>query len=254
MGQAPPRTDEQHFLEGPQSRLAEFRRVTRIASEFIRGFRRLHFLRPCVTVFGSARFGADHRYYAMARELGRRVAEAGLHRHDRRRPGHHGGRQPRSAGGGRLHGRLQHRAALEQEPNAYLDRWVEFRYFFVRKVMLVKYSYAFAALPGGYGTMDEVFETATLIQTGKIEGFPVVLLGRDYWSPLMDFLHETMIPEGTIDAREADYALLTDDVDEALEAILTGLRERFGFEPRPQRRRSRLLGEKDRDAATTQKE
>ena len=156
--------------------------------EYLRAFRALHFVGPCVTVFGSARFTEDHPYYQLAREVGRLLSHAGLHRDDRRRPRHHGGRQPRRQGGRRALGRLQHQLPNEQKPNPYLDRWIEFRYFFVRKVMLVKYSYAFIALPGGFGTLDELFEIATLIQTGKIRDFPVVLMGTDFWEPLLDFL------------------------------------------------------------------
>jgi hypothetical protein len=132
----------------------------------------------------------------------------------------------------------------EQEPNAYLDTFVEFRHFFVRKVMLVKYSYAFVAMPGGFGTLDEIFETATLIQTGKIQSFPLVVMGTEYWQPLLDFMRERMIAEGTIAPGDLEALLVTDSVDEAAEHIhrvgtgLFGLRWQRG--PRPQR----ALGER----------
>jgi hypothetical protein len=138
------------------------------------------------------------------------------------------------------------RLPLEQKPNPYLDTWIEFRYFFVRKVMLAKYSYAFIALPGGFGTLDEVFEIATLIQTGKVQSFPLILMGKDYWSPLMDFLRTRMLASGTIEARDIEMIVLTDSPDEAMAHIIRVVTDRFGFtwSQRPRPRPSRLLGEK----------
>jgi len=127
---------------------------------------------------------------------------------------------------------------MEQKPNAYLDRFVEFHYFFIRKVMLVKYSDGFIVMPGGFGTMDEVFETAVLIQTGKIEAFPIVLMGRDYWQPLIDFVRGTMIEEATISPEDLDLVLVTDDPDEAVNHILEAHRLKNG-RPKP----SPVLGE-----------
>ena len=124
----------------------------------------------------------------------------------------------------------------EQKPNAFLDRWIQFRYFFIRKVMLVKYSYAFIALPGGFGTMDELFETATLIQTGKISNFPLVLMGVEYWQPLIDFLRDRMVRDGTIAAPDLATIQLTDSPSEAMEMILT---RSSGFGLRWQRAASR---------------
>lgn len=128
----------------------------------------------------------------------------------------------------------------EQKPNRYLDRWVEFRYFFVRKVMLLKYSYAFIVMPGGLGTMDELFEALTLIQTKKISNFPVVLLGIEYWKPLCEFL-KRMVGAGTIDEADLQLLLLTDSVDEAMTHIQKHAVEQFGLRKTP--RRSRLLRE-----------
>ena len=179
--------EERSFLAGPTWRLTELRRIVRIFFEFLRGFRSLHFVGPCVTVFGSARFPDGHRYYEMAREVG-----GGLGR----RPGFTvmtgGGpgvmeaanRGAREAGGRSVGCNIE--LPHEQKPNPYLDFFLEFRYFFVRKVMLVKYSYGFVVLPGGFGTLDEIFETATLIQTGKIPGFPLVLMGSEYWKDLFE--------------------------------------------------------------------
>jgi uncharacterized protein (TIGR00730 family) len=117
----------------------------------------------------------------------------------------------------------------EQFPNPYLDKYITFRYFFVRKVMLVKYSYAFVALPGGFGTLDEIFETATLIQTGKIQDFPLVLIGKDFWQPLMAFFHERLIREGTIERIDVERLLITDSPEEAVAAIQTTAMQRFNL-------------------------
>jgi hypothetical protein len=138
------------------------------------------------------------------------------------------------------------RLPQEQKPNPYLDKWVEFRYFFVRKVMLAKYSYAFVVLPGGFGTLDEVFEIATLIQTGKVRGFPLVLMGVDFWSPLMDFFATRLLALGTIEAKDIEMLFLTDSPDEAMARIVDVVTKNFSFtwatrrKPRP----SRLLREK----------
>jgi hypothetical protein len=237
-----PASDEGRFLEGPGSRLAELARLGRILLEFLRGFRKLHFVGPCVTVFGSARFPQDHPYCALARETGRRLARAGFTVMTGGGPGvmEAANRGAREAGGRSIgcNIRLPH----EQAPNPYLDLMVEFRYFFVRKVMLVKYSYAFVALPGGFGTMDEVFEAATLIQTGKMRDFPVVLMGRDYWEPLLGFLSGTMVREGTIAPRDVARFLVTDSPEEAVAGILAQATTRFGL--RWERKPRWILGEK----------
>ena len=127
----------------------------------------------------------------------------------------------------------------EQAPNPYLDVWVTFKHFYVRKVMLVKYSYAFVAMPGGFGTLDEIFETVTLIQTGKIRDFPVVLFGAAYWSPLIEFIRGTLIPAKTIDARDLDRVLVTDSIDQAVDHIRGVALGEFGlrYVPQPLRRR-----------------
>jgi uncharacterized protein (TIGR00730 family) len=236
--------EEGRFLEGPGSRLAELARLLRITLEFLRGFRRLHFVGPCVTVFGSARFKEDHRYYAIARDVGRRLARAGFTVMTGGGPGimEAANRGAREAGGRSIGCNIQ--IPHEQAPNPYLDLMVEFRYFFVRKVMLVKYSYAYVALPGGFGTMDEVFEAATLIQTGKMRDFPVVVMGKDYWEPLLSFLRDTMIPAGTIEPRDLDRIVVTDSPEEAVSTILHAATGRFGL--RWERRKPKwILGEKE---------
>ena len=160
----------------------------RILGECVKGFRRLHFVGPCVTVFGSARFEEDHPYYVLARELGARLAEAGFAVMTGGGPGimEAANRGAKDVGGTSVGCNIT--LPVEQKPNPYLDRWVEFRYFFVRKMMLEKYSYAFIVMPGGIGTLDELFETAMLIQTGKMKDFPIVLMGKSFWTPLLDYL------------------------------------------------------------------
>ena len=234
---------EQQFLEGPRSRLAELWRALRIFGELIRGFRALHFLPPCVTVFGSARFADDNRWYQLARETAAGLARIGFSIITGGGPGimEAANRGAREAGGHSIGCNIV--LPHEQRPNPYLDRFVEFRYFFVRKVMLVKYSYAFVILPGGFGTLDELFEVATLIQTGKVKDFPVVLMGRDYWQPMVDYLRGTMVKAGTIAAADVDRLLLTDDPQVAVDTIREAAKRRFGLSLRPLRKPQRLLGE-----------
>lgn len=215
--------EQRRFLEGPQSRVQEFLRVCRIAAEFIRGFRALHFVGPCVTVFGSARFREGNPYYELAREVGGRIAGQGLTVMTGGGPGimEAANRGAKEAGGRSIGCNII--LPQEQEPNPYVDRFVEFRYFFVRKVMLVKYSSAFVVLPGGFGTLDELFEAATLVQTRKILSFPIVLMGREYWMPLLEFIRARLIPFGTISASDLDLLTVTDSPDEAMRAVARGL-------------------------------
>ncbi|MCB9887162.1 MAG: TIGR00730 family Rossman fold protein [Planctomycetes bacterium] len=236
---------EHHFLAGPRSRLHEFGRVLRIAGEFIRGFRALHFLPPCVTVFGSARFGEDNRWYQLARQVSAELSRAGFTIMTGGGPGimEAANRGARDVGGLSVGCNIM--LPHEQEPNPYIDHFVEFRYFFVRKVMLVKYSYAFVVMPGGFGTMDELFEAATLIQTKKIEEFPLVLMGVDYWRPLLEFVRKTMVAEGTIDVADIDRILVTDDVAIAVAHVLKGAASHLGERRRP----NVLLGESKPKAA-----
>jgi len=218
-GKEPPTGGERDLLAGPSFRRSEFMRVVRIAAELIRGFRALHFVGPCVTVFGSARFNSGSLHYEQARLIGRRIAELDLAVMTGGGPGimEAANRGARDAGGKSIGCNIE--LPMEQEPNPYLDKFVEFRYFFVRKVMLVKYSCAFVVLPGGFGTLDEVFETLVLIQTGKIHNFPIVLMGRDYWRPIVDFARFNLVEAGAIDETDLDLVVFTDDPDEAMEVI-----------------------------------
>jgi uncharacterized protein (TIGR00730 family) len=205
---------ERRLLGGPRSRTNEFFRVVRIGIEFIRGFRALHFLGPCVTVFGSARFNEHHRYYHLARQAGQRIARQGFVVMTGGGPGimEAANRGAKDVGGKSVGCNIL--LPHEQDPNPYLDRCVTFHYFFVRKVMLVKYSQAFVIFPGGFGTLDEAFEAATLIQTRKVFDFPLIFVGVDYWQPFFDFLRDTLVEQGTISPEDLSRLVLTDSLDE----------------------------------------
>ncbi len=223
------RADVRRFLEGPGGRGSELARLCRISYEFFRGFRSLHFIGPCVTVFGSARFRETHPHYIMAHEVGAELAKVGFTVMTGGGPGvmEAANRGAREAGGHSVGCNIE--LPHEQDPNPYLDKVVSFKYFFVRKVMLVKYSYAFVTLPGGFGTMDEIFETATLIQTAKIRNFPLVVMGRDYWAPLLEFVSGRMVEAGTIDRADVEQIFVTDSAVEAAHHIRDVTMERFGL-------------------------
>jgi uncharacterized protein (TIGR00730 family) len=240
-GAGPP--EVRRFLQGPQPRGSELVRTVRIAAELIRGFRALHFVGPCVTVFGSARFPEDHRYCALARDVGAGLARAGFTVMTGGGPGvmEAANRGAKAAGGRSIGCNIE--LPVEQRPNPYLDRWITFRHFFVRKVMLVKYSYAFIALPGGFGTLDEIFEMATLVQTGKIRRFPLVLIGSEFWQPLLDFVEDRLVASRTVDPEDAAQLRVTDSADEAVEIVTASALAEFGLTYGPRLRPRWLLGE-----------
>ncbi|MBX7219157.1 MAG: TIGR00730 family Rossman fold protein [Blastocatellia bacterium] len=236
-------SEEQYFLEGPKSRSSEFLMTLRLVFDFIRGFRVLHFVGPCVTVFGSARFAERHPHYELAREVGKAVSQLGFTVMTGGGPGimEAANRGAQEGGGNSVGCNIV--LSTEQQPNPYLDRQVTLRYFFVRKVLLLKYSYAFIVMPGGVGTMDEFFEALTLIQTRKIKNFPIVLMGKSYWQPLVGLL-EKMAEAKAIDPADMDLLLFTDSVEEAMRHLQTHAIERFGLLRRKVPvRRSWLLGE-----------
>jgi uncharacterized protein (TIGR00730 family) len=197
-----------------------------------------------VTVFGSARFTEDQPYYQLAREVGARLARAGFTVMTGGGPGimEAANRGAKEAGGYSVGCNIE--LPHEQKPNPYLDRWITFRHFYVRKLMLIKYSYAFIALPGGFGTLDEIFETATLIQTGKIQDFPLVLMGRDYWQPLLDFFRGRLLAAKTIDPIDAERIPVTDSAEELVRSITDIAMHQFGLTYGPRLRRRWLFGEK----------
>jgi len=234
---------ERRFLEGPQPRGFELWSTVKIWAEIFRGIRRFHFLGPCVTVFGSARFTDQHPAYAQARLIGRLLAEAGFTVMTGGGPGimEAANRGARDAGGRSVGCNIQ--LPKEQHHNAYLDHWITFDNFFVRKLMLRKYSYAFIACPGGYGTLDEVFETMTLIQTGKILNFPVALVGTDYWAPLLRFLRERLLRDKMIDPIDVDRIVVSDSAEQVVESVRETAMKTFGLSYGPKARRRWWLGE-----------
>ena len=213
-----PKIDRQTYLEGPKSRVNELGFSIKVFLQFIKGFRKLHFVGPCITVFGSARFKEGEQYYQMAYNVGKMISEMGF---------------TTMTGGGPGIMEAANRGAFENEgysvgcnivlpfeqhPNPYMHTSVDIDYFFVRKFLLLKYSYAFVILPGGWGTMDEMFETLTLIQTGVIQKFPIVVMGKEYYQDLCDYL-EFMVEQRTISPSDLLLIKFTDSFQEAREHI-----------------------------------
>jgi uncharacterized protein (TIGR00730 family) len=210
---------DEALLRGSDDLLADFDRGFRMFKEFVGGCRALHDIGPAVTVFGSARFDESHRYYRLTRELGRELARRRYAVVTGGGPGVMEAANRGAREGGGLSVGCNIVLPHEQQPNAYLDRSLSFDHFFVRKVMLVKYSLGFVLMPGGYGTLDEIFETVTLVQTGKIRRFPIVAMGRSYWQSMLDFISQTLFREGTAAEGEVGGFLVTDSVSEACEHI-----------------------------------
>jgi uncharacterized protein (TIGR00730 family) len=218
-------------LEGPKPRINEFKFALQIFFEFIKGFRALHFIGPCVTVFGSARFKEDHLYYKQAREIGKRIAELGMVTMTGGGPGimEAANRGAFEAGGKSVGCNIK--LPFEQTPNPYVQTSITFSFFFIRKVLLVKYSYAFIIMPGGFGTQDEFFETLTLAQTKVINDFPIVVIGRSYYQPFQHWM-DHMIQAGTISPEDKKFVLFTDSVDEAINHISSYVRTNYKVTPR----------------------
>lgn len=185
-----------------------------IAREFIRGFRKLHFVGPCVTFFGSARFKEGHPYYEVTRELAQRVGRVGFSVMTGGGPGlmEAANRGARDVGAMSIGCNIL--LPHEQKPNDHLDVSLTFERFFVRKVLLVKYSICFVVMPGGAGTVDELFETITLIQTGKVKDFPILLYGKDYWAPMLQQI-DRMVEQGTLGRKELEFLYVADNLEEA---------------------------------------
>ncbi len=221
---------EIEFLAGPQSRWKEFKFTIEVFFEFLKGFRALHFTGPCVTIFGSARFSEDHPNYKITVEFASRIAQLGFTIMTGGGPGiMEAANKGAKAVGGRSVGCnivLPH----EQTPNPYLDKWVNIKFFFVRKTLLIKYSYAFVVMPGGFGTVDECFEALTLIQTKMIEGFPIVIFDKDFHKALLEHI-ANMKKAGTISAIDDTLYLVTDSVDEAVDYIKNNAISKFNLRP-----------------------
>lgn len=243
-GKNPSTAETRHFLAGPLGRLTELHRAFRIFAELVRGFRALHFTGPCVTVFGSARFKENHRYYDMAREMGSRIADLGVTVMTGGGPGimEAANRGAKDVPGSKSIG-CNIILPKEQHPNPYVDQWIDFEHFFVRKLMLIKYSYAFIVMPGGFGTMDELFEVLTLIQTGKLEDFPVALMGTDFYGPGIDQL-KLFVERATIDPLDLTKLTVSDDPVQVVNGITDTVMKRFGLSyAEPKTRKRWWLGE-----------
>jgi len=216
------------FLEGPQSRWKELRFAVEVLIEFIKGFRALHFSGPCVTIFGSARFKDGHPYFEKTEELAGRIAQLGFTIMTGGGPGiMEAANKGAKDVGGRSVGCnivLPH----EQTPNPYLDKWVNIKFFFVRKTLLIKYSYAFVVMPGGFGTLDEYFESLTLIQTKMIEQFPIVIFDKAFHKELLEHI-ELMKSKGTISENDSQFFLVTDSVEEAVNYIQQNTIKKFNL-------------------------
>jgi uncharacterized protein (TIGR00730 family) len=240
---SPSRADE-IFLEEPRSRIREFITLVRVMRDFVRGFRVLHFVGPCVTVFGSARIKSDSPYYELARKMGAAIAQLGFTVMTGGGPGimEAANRGAKDVGGRSVGCNIE--LPHEQTPNGYLDRFVTLHYFFVRKTLLIKYSYGFVILPGGAGTLDEMFEAITLIQTRKMKNFPVVIMGTDYWDEILPFI-DKMAKAGMIAPSDLELVHATNSVDDAIAHIRSHAIERFGLHvSRRVRPHSRWLGER----------
>lgn len=219
------------FLDGPQSRWQELKFTFKTMRELITGFRALHFVGPCITVFGSARFKEDHPYYTLTREAGAAFAKLGFTILTGGGPGlmEAANRGARDVYGRSVGCNIQ--LPVEQAPNPYLDKWIRMEHFFIRKILLVKYSYAFVVMPGGFGTLDEYFEALTLIQTHKIKDFPVIIFGKKYHSELLAHIR-LMQQNATIGATDTSLFLVTDSIDEAVKLIAEKSIKPFGLQPK----------------------
>jgi uncharacterized protein (TIGR00730 family) len=224
----PPDRADEIFLDGPNSRFAEFCTLLRVMRDFLRGYRALHFVGPCVTVFGSARITPDDPHYELARKMGAAIARLGFTVMTGGGPGimEAANRGAKDVGGRSVGCNIE--LPFEQVSNMYLDRCVRLHYFFVRKALLVKYSYAFVVMPGGVGTLDELFEALALIQNEKIKHFPVVIMGTDYWRQLIGFI-EQMAQRGKISPSDLNMIFATDSVEEAVAHIRATAIEPFGL-------------------------
>ncbi len=222
------RTEDQELLR--THRVPEFRetdtwRTLRILGEFVEGFDPLADVGPAVSIFGSARVGRRNRYYGAARRLAAALAREGFAIITGGGPGIMEAANRGCQEGGGLSIGCNIELPFEQGLNEYVDLGMEFRYFFVRKTMFVKYAEGFVIFPGGFGTLDELFEALTLIQTGKVEHFPVVLYGRDYWAGLLEWIRDKPLYEEKISPEDLDLLIVTDSVEEAAEALTKHRRE-----------------------------
>jgi len=242
--QVPASTTDQRLLEsrGPSDWVhLDPWRVLRIQAEFVEGFGMLAELGPAVSVFGSARTGRDHAEYALAEQLGAGLVEAGYAVITGGGPGVMEAANKGACEAGGVSVGLGIELPFEQSMNEWVDLGINFRYFFVRKTMFVKYAQGFVVLPGGFGTFDELFEALTLVQTRKVTAFPLVLMGSAYWGGLLDWVRSTVLPEGKVAAADLDLLLVTDDPDEAVAHIVASDLDREGQRGREEASISALI-------------
>ncbi len=228
------------FLDGPSGRGKELFFSLKVFAQFIKGFRALHFVGPCISVFGSARFEAGHKNYELSYEIGKRIALLGFTVMTGGGPGVMEAANKGAFENGGTSVGCTIKLPKEQIANPYMHKVVHMDYFFVRKVLLVKYSYAFIILPGGFGTLDEMFETLTLIQTSIINNFPVVVMDKNYYLNLVQLI-EKMVEEKTIHAKDLTLLLFTDDIDKAIEHINEYISLNYRIKDKP--KKWWLLGE-----------
>jgi uncharacterized protein (TIGR00730 family) len=231
------------LLSGPNRRGRELSLLMGVVMDFLKGFRALHFVGPCITVFGSARFKEDHHHYQAAREVGAAISKMGFTVMTGGGPGimEAANRGAKEAGGHSVGCNIK--LPFEQHENPYLDRWVTFNYFFVRKTLMIKYSYGFVIMPGGFGTMDEMFEALTLIQTKKIRNFPIVVMCSEFWKVMRQFIDQ-MVEEGTISEADLELICFTDSLEEAVAHLRERAVKQFGLRENRVPVSQILLGEK----------
>ena len=206
-------------------RIREAWRILRIQAELVDGIDKLATIGPSVTIFGSARLGEQSDYYKKAEELAAKFSEAGLNVLTGGGPGIMEGANRGAHGKGACSIGLNISLPFEESANRYQDLSINFRYFFVRKLMFVKHAVGFVVFPGGFGTMDELFEALTLVQTGKIASFPIVLFGESYWSGLVDWLGQRMLEEGCTGPADMKLIQVTDSVDQAFRTVVRSYRK-----------------------------
>lgn len=235
--------EERKFFKGARSRFAELKYTLGVITQFVKGFRTLHFLGPTVTVFGSARFKEGSEYYELARKVSYELAKRGFAIMTGGGPGimEAGNRGAREAGGVSVGCNIV--LPHEQKENPYLDKFVNIDYFFVRKELLRKYSFAFIILPGGFGTLDEFFETVTLVQTLKIDKMPIVVMGVEYHTNIKEHI-ELMWASGAISDEDLNLILFSDHPDEVVEHLTKYAAEHKGLKLKPAKSASWIFGEK----------
>lgn len=221
-------TDEGSFLQGPADRLKELWFTIKVQYHFIKAFRKLHFIGPCITVFGSARFDSTNLYYKKAEEVGAALAKLGFTVMTGGGPGIMEAANKGAFESGGYSVGCNIVLPKEQKPNAYLHKWISIPYFFVRKFLLMKYSYGFVVMPGGVGTLDELFEALTLIQTKMIKDFPIVIFGKEYHKELYHHI-KLMSKNESIDEEDMKLLFITDSVDEMVTHLKIHAVKKFGL-------------------------